>query len=48
MGDFGWLWFGEADKVFIEEIAKHHNVPVEIVEVYYKKMLENIKNEVKK
>lgn len=35
--------FGEKDKVLIEEIAKLHKVDVEVVEKFYKKMLEDVK-----
>ena len=42
-----WIFlFGEADEVHVEEIAKIHNVPVEVVRKHYEIMLEAIKNEV--
>lgn len=41
-----WIFlFGEADTVHVEEIAKLHNLPVEIVKKHYEAMLEAIKNE---
>ena len=44
-----WIWFfGEKDKVLIKEIAKEHKLDVEVVEKHYKKMLEEIKNELSK
>lgn len=43
MGAFSFLWFGEKDKVLIEEIAKLHKADVEVVEKFYKKMLEDVK-----
>lgn len=46
MGAFGFLFFGEKDKVLVEEIAKAHKVDVEVVEKHYKKMLEEIKKDV--
>lgn len=39
----GWLLlqaFGEKDQVLIEEIAKIHDVEVEVVAEFYKEMLE--------
>lgn len=39
----GFLWleaFGEKDQVLIEEIAKIHDVEVEVVAEFYKEMLE--------
>lgn len=46
----GLLWleiFGEKDTAICEEIAKEHKVDIEVVEKYYKEMLEKIKNEIK-
>ena len=48
MGWFGLYLFGEQDAVLVDEIAKAHKVDKEIVEKHYKKMLENIKDEVSK
>ena len=48
MGWFGVYLFGEKDAVLVDEIAKIHKVDKEIVEKHYKKMLENIKDEVSK
>lgn len=36
--------FGEKDSILIEEIAKLHNIDKEIVEKYYKEMLEKCEN----
>ena len=39
----GWLFleaFGEKDVVLVEEIAKLHKLDKEVVEKYYKEMLE--------
>ena len=47
MGTLGWLWFNDDDKDIIKDIAKLHKLPEDLVEVSYKKMLEEIKNEVK-
>ena len=46
MAEFWVLFFAEEDVVLVNEIAKIHNVPKEIVEKEYKEMLERIKNEV--
>ena len=48
MGWFGVFLFGREDEVLVGEIAKIHKVDKEIVEKHYKKMLENIKDEVSK
>ena len=48
MGWMSFYFFGEEDKVLVDEIAKIHKVDKEIVEKHYKKMLENIKDEVSK
>ena len=48
MGWVGVWFFGEKDAVLVDEIAKAHKVDKEIVEKHYKKMLENIKDEVSK
>ena len=45
MGAIGFLWFGEKDKLIIEEIAKVHKLDVKEVEVAYKKMVEELKKE---
>lgn len=45
MGAMGLFWFGEKDKVLIEEIAKAHKLDVKEVEVAYKKMVEELKKE---
>ena len=47
MGVWGILFFPEKDGVHVSEIAKIHNVPVEIVEKHYKLMLKGIENEVR-
>lgn len=47
MGSWGFLWFGEKDKVLIEEIAKLHKLDVAEVEVAYKKMVDTLKKEEK-
>ena len=44
MASIGVLWFGEKDKVLIEEIAKLHKAKVEDVEKFYKEMIEKIKD----
>lgn len=46
MGALMFLFFPEKDGIHVDEIAKIHNVPREIVEKHYKIMLEGIKNEV--
>jgi hypothetical protein len=46
MGGYWGFFFVEEDAVLVKEIAKIHKVDKEIVEKYYKKMLEDIKNEV--
>lgn len=48
MGAIFVFLFGEKDKVLIKEIAKEHKADVEVVEKHYKKMLEEIKNELSK
>ena len=48
MGSWAFFFFGEKDAVLVDEIAKAHKVDKEIVEKHYKKMLENIKDEVSK
>ena len=48
MGWMSFYFFGEEDKVLVDEIAKEHKVDKEIVEKHYKKMLENIRDEVSK
>ena len=48
MGWMSFYFFGEEDKVLVDEIAKVHKVDKEIVEKHYKKMLDNIKDEVSK
>ena len=45
MGAFGVLWFGEKDKVLIEEIAKLHKLDVAEVEKAYKKFIDELKKE---
>ena len=45
MASMGLLWFGEKDKLIIEEIAKAHKLDVKEVEVAYKKMVEDLKKE---
>ena len=41
-----WIFlFGESDEIHVEEIAKIHKVPVEVVRKHYKIMLEAIKDE---
>lgn len=39
MVSFGLFWFGEKDKVLIEEVAKLHKLDVKEVEEAYKEML---------
>jgi hypothetical protein len=46
MGAYCGYFFGEADAVLVDEIAKTHKIDKEIAEKHYKKMLEDIKNEV--
>ena len=46
MGAYFILFFPEEDTVHVEEIAKLHNVPVEIVDKHYKEMLKAISDEV--
>ena len=45
------LWilqsYGEKDTPIVEEIARVHKLPVEVVTRLYKEMLEKAKNEVK-
>ena len=48
MGWMGVWLFGKKDAILVDEIAKEHKVDKEIVEKHYKKMLENIKDEVSK
>lgn len=45
MAQYWAFLFGEADAIHIQEIAKIHNVPVEVLEKHYKQMLEGVKNE---
>ena len=45
MGRWGLFLFGEKDSVLVEEIAKIHNLPKDLVEKHYKEMLEGAKNE---
>lgn len=47
----GWIsvfFFGEKDAVLVDEIAKAHKVDKAVVEKHYKKMLQEIKDEVSK
>lgn len=48
MGSWLGFFFGEKDSVLVNEIAKLHKADKDIVEKHYKKMLEEIKNEVSK
>jgi hypothetical protein len=48
MGAIFIFLFGEKDAVLVDEIAKVHKVDKAVVEKHYKKMLEEIKNEVSK
>ena len=48
MGAWALFFFGEKDSVLVNEIAKLHKADKDIVEKHYKKMLEEIKNEVSK
>ena len=48
MGWWSVFLFGEKDAVLVDEIAKAHEVDKAVVEKHYKKMLEEIKNEVSK
>jgi len=43
----GWLWFSDDEKDIIKDIAKIRKFPEDVVEVHYKKMIEEIENEVK-
>ena len=45
MGAMGLFWFGEKDKLIIEEIAKAYKLDVKEVEMAYKKMIESLKKE---
>lgn len=45
MGAFSFLWFGEKDKVLVEEIAKLHKIDVAKVEKAYKEFIESLKKE---
>lgn len=45
MGRWGLFLFGEKDSVLVDEIAKTHKLPKEVVEKHYKTMLEGIENE---
>lgn len=47
MGSFGAWFFGEKDKMIIEEIAKLYGVSVQDVEKHYSEMVAKIKNEIK-
>lgn len=47
MGAIFGFFFGEEDSVLVSEIAKLHKADKEIVEKYYKEMLEKIKDEVR-
>jgi DNA-directed RNA polymerase specialized sigma24 family protein len=41
-----WVFlFGEEDEIHVEEIAKIHKIPVEIVKKHYEAMLEAMRNE---
>ena len=44
MGAIWIFFFGEKDEVLVEEIAKLHKLPKEVVEKYYKAMLEEIES----
>lgn len=46
MGIFALFFFGEADELIVKDIAREHKFDEEVVEKHYKKMLEEIKNEV--
>ena len=48
MGWWSLYFFGEKDAVLVNEIASLHKADKDIVEKHYKKMLEEIKNEVSK
>lgn len=48
MGGFWVFFFGEKDEVLVKEIAKIHRMPEEVIEKHYKKMLEDIKDELSK
>lgn len=48
MGMGGFFFFGEADSVFVTEISKAHKAPREVVERYYKIMLDSIKHDLQK
>ncbi len=46
MGRWGLLFFGEKDRIIIDEIAKMHDLPKGVVEKFYAKMLKEAKDEV--
>ena len=48
MGAWFGFFFGEKDAVLVGEIAKEHKADKNKIEKHYKKMLEEIKNEVSK
>ena len=48
MGAWALFFFGEKDSVLVNEIARLNKADKDIVEKHYKKMLEEIKNEVSK
>ena len=45
MGATFFLFFGTEDTVLIDEIAKVHKLPKEVVEKHYKEMLKEINDE---
>ena len=48
MGAWFIFLFGEEDAVLVDEIAKLHKIPKEVVEKHYKEMFKAIENEVQK
>lgn len=45
MGSIWIFFFGEKDEVLVEEIAKAHKMPKDLVEKHYRKMLDGIKGD---
>ena len=48
MGTLGWFFFGEEDSFLVEQVACLHKAPKELVEKYYRIMLDAIKVELQK
>ena len=47
MGAWWILFYGDEDEDLVTDIAKVHKIDRETVEKHYRKMLEDIKNEIK-